>query len=78
MEQTLASPRKFYVTAIDGQRVHFLAGPYDTLELAEAQVGTVRAIACDFKQNSNAGRGHFMAYGVTGADDGHKTALGVK
>ena len=72
------APRKFYVTAIDGPRVHFLAGPYDTLKLAEAQVGTVRALACDFAQNASAGRAHFMAYGVTRTTGGHKTALGVK
>jgi len=72
------APRKFYVTAIDGPRVHFLAGPYDTLKLAEAQVGTVRALACDFEQNASAGRAHFMAYGVTRTTGGHKTALGVK
>ena len=72
------TPRKFYVTAIDGPRVYFLAGPYDTLKLAEAQVGTVRALACDFAQNASAGRAHFMAYGVTRTTGGHKTALGVK
>ncbi len=72
------APRKFYVTAIDGPRVHFLAGPYDTLKLAEAQVGTVRALACDFAQNASAGRAHFMAYGVTRTTGGHKTALGIK
>ena len=72
------APRKFYVTAIDGPRVHFLAGPYDTLLLAEAQVDTVRTLACDFEQNASAGRAHFMAYGVTRTTGGHKTALGVK
>ena len=72
------APRKFYVTAIDGPRVHFLAGPYDTLLLAEAQVDTVRALACDFEQNASACRAHFMAYGVTRTTGGHKTALGVK
>jgi hypothetical protein len=72
------APRKFYVTAIDGPRVHFLAGPYDTFLLADAQVDTVRALACDFEQNASAGRAHFMAYGVTRTTGGHKTALGVK
>jgi hypothetical protein len=72
------APRKFYVTAIDGPRVHFLAGPYDTLLLAEAQVDTVRTLACDFEQNASAGRAHFMAYGVTRTTGDHKTALGVK
>jgi hypothetical protein len=72
------APRKFYVTAIDGPRVHFLAGPYETLELAQAQVDTVRILACDFEQNASAGRAHFMAYGVTRTTGGHKTALGVK
>ena len=72
------TPRKFYVTAIDGPRVYFLAGPYETLELAQAQVNTVRILACDFEQNASAGRAHFMAYGVTRTTSGHKTALGIK
>ena len=72
------TPRKFYVTAIDGPRVYFLAGPYETLELAQAQVNTVRILACDFEQNASAGRAHFMAYGVTRTTGDHKTALGIK
>jgi hypothetical protein len=72
------TPRKFYVTAIDGPRVHFLAGPYETLELAQAQVNSVRILACDFEQNASAGRAHFMAYGVTRTTGDHKTALGIK
>ena len=72
------TPRKFYVTAIDGPRVYFLAGPYETLELAQAQVNTVRILACDFEQNASAGRAHFMGYGVTRTTGGHKTALGIK
>ena len=71
------TPRKFYVTAIDGPRVYFLAGPYDTLKLAEAQVETVRTLVCDVRYNAIARR-HLVAYGVTGADNGLKTALGVK
>jgi len=61
-----------------GRAVHFLAGPYETLELAQAQVNTVRILACDFEQNASAGRAHFMAYGVTRTTGGHKTALGIK
>ena len=72
------TPRKFYVTAIDGPRVYFLAGPYETLELAQAQVNSVRILACDFEQNASAGRAHFMAYGVTRTTGDHKTALGIK
>jgi len=72
----MPAPRKFYVTAVDGQRVYFMAGPYDTRDLAEAAVDTVRTISCDFKQNSNAGKAWFMSYGVSRTTDGHKTALG--
>lgn len=69
--------KKFYVTAIEGQRVFRLADPYDSLDDAKVKVETVRKIACDFKRNTNAGRAAFMAYGVTGIDGIHKTALGV-
>ena len=74
----MPAPRKFYVTAIDGPRVYFLAGPYNTHDEAAAAVETVREIACDFKQNANAGRAWFMAYGVIRTADGNTTALGVK
>ena len=78
MTQMPTAPRKFYVTAVDGQRVHFLAGPYDTLEAAEAAANIVRNIAYNFNQNATAGRDWFMSYGVSRTIDGRKTSLGVK
>lgn len=70
---------RFYVTAIDGERVHFLAGPYPTKAGAEGAVDRVRCIACDHARNSTAGRAHFMAYGVTRecADTARNTPLGL-
>lgn len=69
----------FYVTAIDGPSVWFLAGPYTTRQEAEAAVEPVRTIACDYNRNVSAGRAWFMAYGVSRARDGRvwPTALGV-
>ncbi|MCR9276233.1 MULTISPECIES: hypothetical protein [unclassified Mameliella] len=69
---------RFYVTAVDGRRAYFLAGPYSTKEEAEGAVDNVRDIACDHEQNSNAGRAHFMAYGVTreNSDRSRITPLG--
>ena len=55
----------FYVTAIDGGRVHLLAGPYDTKEAAESMVKPVQDFACDHARNASAGRAWFMAYGVS-------------
>lgn len=75
----MTDPR-FYVTAVDGKRCHLLAGPYATKAAAEAKVAPVRDIACDFSRNSNAGRAHFMAYGVSRwkADGyGPKSTLGA-
>lgn len=70
----------YFVTAIDGPRVYFLAGPYETKEAAEAKVGEARNIACDFSRNSNAGRAAFMAYGASrwkSEDPAPKSALGA-
>lgn len=55
----------YFVTAIDGPRTYFLAGPYGDKEEATGKVDEVRDIACDFARNSQAGRAAFMAYGVS-------------
>lgn len=70
--------RRYYVTAVDGPRVYFLAGPYATRDAAEAAVEPARAVACDFDRNASAGRAWFMAYGVSRARDGRvrQTILG--
>ena len=55
----------YYVTAVDGPRTYFLAGPYRTRAEAKAKVREARNIANDFSRNSNAGRAAFMVYGVS-------------
>lgn len=55
----------YFVTASDGDRVYFLAGPYTSKDDAKAKVDTVRDIACDPQQNRSHARAWFMAYGVT-------------
>ncbi len=51
---------KFYVTMIRGQRVAWLAGPFDTKELADAQVRAATDAAMDADP-----RAAFDAFGVT-------------
>ena len=77
MKTVMPNPAPFYVTAIDGPRVHTLAGPFETYEDARAAVEPVRRIACDFERNASAGRAWFMAYGVTRASVRRETILGV-
>ena len=72
----LPEPRQYYVTARDGPRTYFLAGPYDTHVDALAAVEPARAIATDPARNASAGRAHFMAYGTSRAQAGLRTALG--
>jgi hypothetical protein len=70
----------FYVTAIEQPRTYFLAGPYATREEAEAKVKEARTIACDFERNREAGRAHFMAYGVSrwkSEDPAPRSSLGI-
>ena len=73
----LPEPRQYYVTARDGPRTYFLAGPYDTHVEALAAVEPARAIAMDETRNREWARAHFMAYGTSRAQAGLRTALGV-
>lgn len=43
----LADGAAFYVTCIDGARVGYLAGPYETHAAALADVERVRKVACE-------------------------------
>lgn len=61
--------RAFYVTAIDGHRSFFLAGPWDTYAEADAHVSIAREIACEGDV-----RAHWMAFGVTGCATPIKSA----
>ena len=67
----------FYVTAIDGKRVFFMAGPFSDHETALSKVPTVRKIACDPDRNAQYGRAAFMSYGTVSRSGKRKTALGV-
>jgi hypothetical protein len=73
----LPAHRQYYVTARDGPRTYFLAGPYDTHAEALAAVEPVRAVALDETRNASAGRAWFMAYGTSRGPAGLQTALGV-
>lgn len=66
-----------YVSAIDGDRRYLMAGPYDCHEAALARVDSVREYACDFANNSNAGRAHFMGWGTASSAEPHVTPLGA-
>ena len=72
-----SKPQFFYVTALEGERAFFMAGPYEDHESALNRVEPVRKIACDFERNTNAGRAAFMAYGTTGMTERRATSLGV-
>jgi hypothetical protein len=72
----LPEPRQYYVTARDGPRVWFLAGPYATHADALAAVEPAREAACDFARNASAGRAWFAAYGTSRGPAGLRTALG--
>jgi hypothetical protein len=54
---------KFYVTMIRGARIGYLAGPFATKELAEAQVPAAREEAEKVDPRSV-----FDAFGVTGVE----------
>ena len=73
-----AARQFFYVTAIDGDRVFPLAGPYESRSDAEGRVDVVRRIAMDPDRNTQHGRAAFMAYGVTRLTARHprRSALG--
>jgi hypothetical protein len=71
--------KEYFVTAKDGPRTFFLAGPYESLGLAESKVDSVRRIACNPERNSSFGRAYFMGYGVTavvGVPSGMRVSLG--
>lgn len=59
-------PRKFYVSAIDGPRHSFLAGPFDTHEEALGLVDTARQ-----KANEIDPKAWFYAYGTARAPEGY-------
>ncbi|MBB6253008.1 hypothetical protein [Nitrospirillum iridis] len=62
----------FYVTAVNGSRKHFVAGPYPDHATALDRVEAVRAHA-DEKDP----RAWFMAWGTAGASAIIKTPLGA-
>lgn len=61
-----------YVTAIDGNRLYLLAGPYETNEDAMASVRPVRDIAIEGNP-----RAHFFGFGTSSSCEVHDTPLGV-
>jgi hypothetical protein len=72
-----ANEKFYYVTAIDGGRAFFMAGPYDAHQDALDHVDIVRHAACDHNQNSNAGRAAFMSFGTAATTERRATSLGV-
>lgn len=71
--------KNFYITARDGSKTYFLAGPYLTIDEASEKVKIAKKIACDFSKNKSAGRAHFMSYGVSkwkAEEQGPLSALG--
>lgn len=80
MEQLHQAPDKrpgnYYVTAIDGERFFYMAGPYGTHANALERVDQARDIA-----SNHDGRAWFMAWGTCRSDDhilpGTLTRLGM-
>lgn len=64
---------QFYVSAINGQKRHLVAGPFDTHQDALDRVDAVRTYAQD-----NDARACFMAWGTASSDVPLKTPLGTK
>ena len=64
--------KHFYVSAIDGARKYFVAGPYATHEEAKGRVEEVRRHAAE----TQPGREAFMAWGTAGSAEPIKTPLG--
>lgn len=62
----------FYVSAVNGKRRHFVAGPYDSVTDAERAVAGVRRRAEEIDP-----RAAFMAWGTAGSDTEIKTPLGT-
>jgi hypothetical protein len=60
-------PRKFYVSAIDGPRYTFLAGPFNTHQEALDLVDSART-----KANEVDPRAWFYAYGTAQAPEGYE------
>lgn len=68
---TTTTRRYFYVSAIDGDRKHLVAGPYPTHDEALGRVDAVREAA--YQRD---GRAWFMAWGTAGSDSILPTILG--
>ena len=64
----------FYVTAIHGQKVVALLGPYGTHAEALANVDRGRSKALDYDKS---GKASFASYGTSGSDEQLKTAFGA-
>ena len=66
----------FYITAIDGFRVYWIAGPFDFHETALGLLDSVRRYVM---QHDLTGRAHFMAWGTSShpVDERKQTSMGV-
>lgn len=64
--------KHFYVSAINGNRKHLVAGPYATHEAALAAVEPVRRLAVERQPHS-----WFFAWGTAGSEAEIKTPLGA-
>lgn len=62
--------KRFYVTAIDAQRVAYLAGPFLTHEEALTQVERCRDMAYELDQTS-----HFWWFGTAKRENGDKQGI---
>jgi hypothetical protein len=67
----------FYVTAIEGDSVFYLAGPYVDHQVALARVSAAERSANDPTLNTNWARAAFMSFGTVGSKIRKATALGV-
>lgn len=65
----------YYVTAIDGGKVYFMAGPYTTHAEALGMVERARLVACE---RDPSGRGDFMAWGTAKSTRSNKAPLTLR
>ncbi|HVN82281.1 MAG TPA: hypothetical protein VMW38_25070 [Terriglobia bacterium] len=64
--ETCPEPGNYYVTAVDGPSLYYMAGPYPTHAEALAMVEKALSIA-----DKHDGRAWFMAWGTVRTKDGY-------
>lgn len=59
--ESCPEPSSYFVTAVDGNRVHYMAGPYQTHSESLADVDKARNLA---NKHDSSGRAWFMSWGT--------------